>query len=126
MLFRSHAFQAVKPGGVILLLAECRDGVGSSTFLPNFEYASTTDMGKALLDFFVINGQTALTLAEKAQQSHILFVSSLPTEIVNKTGMLGVKSIDEAFSNAAPLWQNAKTGYLFPNANTFIPKPLEF
>ena len=34
-----HAFQAVKEGGVMIVLAECTEGFGKSTFLNWFQHA---------------------------------------------------------------------------------------
>ncbi|RMD89539.1 MAG: nickel-dependent lactate racemase, partial [Calditrichaeota bacterium] len=72
-----NAFQAVKAGGVILLLAECRDGIGSRTFLPWFDYPDVPQMLKALKENYTLNGTTALSVKLKSQQVHIILVSSL-------------------------------------------------
>ena len=60
-----HAFQVVKANGVLVVCAECRDGVGSKTFMPYFEHASSKAIADALLKDFKINGQTALALKKR-------------------------------------------------------------
>jgi len=87
-----HAFQAVKKGGHIIVLAECAEGVGSKSFLPYFEFGSAENIGRHLLRDYQINGHTALALKSKTEQVKIIFVSSLEKKIVKKTGMISAEN----------------------------------
>ncbi|MBN2414098.1 nickel-dependent lactate racemase [candidate division KSB1 bacterium] len=117
-----HAYQAVKPGGMIVLLAECPEGVGSETFMPYFEENSSADIGRCLLNDYKINGHTALSLKTKTENSRIYFVSKLDKEIVRKTGMLPCSTIEEALSFVLKELKavNPK-GYILPFANLYLP-----
>ncbi len=112
-----HAFQAVKQDGVLVILAQCREGIGSKTFLPYFDHATSKDIGKALLREFKINGQTALALKEKTEKSQIYFISDLEAELVEKMGMIPCKRFADV-----PLHQHKnKKGVILPHANITVP-----
>ena len=91
-----HAFAAVRPGGTILCCAECRDGVGSPTFLEWFSYPTSDDMKKALRSHYTLNGHTALSLRKKTETVQIHFVSGLSAEIVRKMGMIPSNTLQSA------------------------------
>ncbi|HJV36344.1 nickel-dependent lactate racemase, partial [Geomonas sp.] len=63
-----YASRALKPGGVMILLAECRDGYGHATFFNWFRYATCAELESALRKRYEINGQTAWSVKEKAQR----------------------------------------------------------
>lgn len=90
-----HAFQVVKDNGALIIFAECREGIGSKTFLPYFDYSTSTDIGRALKNNFKINGQTALTLKEKAEKCQIYLISELQKRIVEKIGMIPCKRLSD-------------------------------
>ncbi|MBN1481519.1 nickel-dependent lactate racemase [candidate division KSB1 bacterium] len=114
-----HAYQAVQKNGTLVVLAECREGVGSKTFLPYFEYGTTREIGQALLNDYRINGQTALALKEKTEKTKIYFISSLASDIVKKIGMIPCKTIEDAFSRIE-IGQHAK-GLIVPEAQITLP-----
>ena len=116
-----HAFQAVKKGGYIVMLAECREGIGSKTFLPYLDEGSAQQIGIKLLNDYQINGHTALALKSKAEQTTILFISRLDKEIVRKTGMIPVDGMDEALSYLDEKLEKGATGYIMPKASLLVP-----
>lgn len=116
-----HAFQAVKKGGHIIVLAECTEGIGSKSFLPYFEFGSAQKIGKQLLHDYKINGHTALALKSKAEQVKIIFVSSLEKEIVEKTGMIPAKNLAAAWEIVEKEIVPEATGYILPKASLIVP-----
>jgi len=116
-----HAFQAVKRGGYIVVLAECAEGIGSKSFLPYFEFGSAENIGRQLLKDYQINGHTALALKSKAEQAKIIFVSSLDNEIVEKTGMIPAKSLAAAWERVEKEIVPKATGYILPKASLTVP-----
>ncbi len=116
-----HAFQAVKENGQIIILAECREGIGSKTFMPYFDEGSSAAIGRKLLKDYKINGHTALALKCKTEKSKIILISQLPPSQVRKTGMIPAKDLAQAwYMIAADMVPNA-TGYIFPNAHIYVP-----
>jgi nickel-dependent lactate racemase len=95
-----HAYEAVFDGGVILCCAECRDGIGSPTFMRWFENTSITSMQHELLEHYTLNGHTALALQKKLTTIKIVFVSMLDPTLVRKMGMVPASSLDEGLTFA--------------------------
>ena len=116
-----HAFQAVKENGILVIFAQCREGIGSATFLPYFEYGTAQKIGEALMHDFKINGQTALSLKEKAEKAGIILISELETAIVQQTGMTPARSWREAMDIISGDLQKCKTGFIVPQAGITIP-----
>ena len=117
-----HAFQAVKKDGVLFVLAECREGIGSRTFLPYFDHGSSSSIGSSLLDDYQINGHTALALKSKTEQAKIIFLSDLAPDIVAKTGMIPATSMEQAMNIANFPLKTEATGYILPDAHVTVPE----
>lgn len=118
-----RAFYAVRPGGVIILLAKCAEGIGSSTFMEWFEYDSPEKLHHALVHNFKLNGTTALATMQKARECRILAVTDLPREVVGKLGFTPFESLmdayGEAFRELLP-FHNCRT-YVIPNGALTVP-----
>lgn len=72
-----NAAMFVRDGGLLLLYGECRDGIGSKTFLPWFTMDSFDAAFKELCQHYQGNGGTALAMMTKLQRIRIGMVSSL-------------------------------------------------
>jgi nickel-dependent lactate racemase len=90
------AFQIVEPGGTILAVAECAEGVGHPELLPWFRYERPEDLERELRRTYQIYGQTALATLTKARAADILLISSLPEDIVKTMHLHPVGGLDEA------------------------------
>ncbi len=67
----------VKDGGHLIVLAECRDGVGSKTFLPWLELGSYQTAFETLARNYEGNGGTALAMMEKSSRIRISLLTTL-------------------------------------------------
>ena len=76
-----HAANLVRDGGKLLVLAECRDGVGSNTFLPYFQYGGKDGAFRELCTQYVGNGGTALAMMEKTDRIRIYLKTELPESV---------------------------------------------
>lgn len=104
-LIQSHkaiemARHALRPGGTMVVLAACPEGMGHPTFFPWFRFRSEREFREELIRNYVINGQTALALFEKARRYHIHLISELPTEQVSATGLVPAASLAAALKTA--------------------------
>lgn len=72
-----NAAAFVKNGGQLVVLAECRDGVGSNTFLPWLEMGGYQAAFDKLAGNYEGNGGTALAMMEKLQRIQIALVTGL-------------------------------------------------
>src|SRR5205807_1837396 len=61
------ASRACSPGGTIVLLAECIDGLGRSDFLDWFDAGSSAGLAETLCQKYQVNGQTAWNLLRIAE-----------------------------------------------------------
>ncbi len=90
-----NAFDFVKPGGVMVILAECTEGLGSTTFLSWFNYDSRAEMEKALRENYKLHGGTALSLRLKTEKSRVYLYSKLADGDVEKIGLIPVKNVEQ-------------------------------
>ena len=116
-----HAFQFTRKNGALIMFAECSEGIGSSTFLPYFKLGSSKRIAERLAIDFQINGQTALSLKERAEQVNIVFVSELDATVVRSMGMTPCNSREDALSLLAADLRRYKTGVIMPQAAMTVP-----
>ena len=116
-----YASRALKPGGVMILLAECRDGYGNATFFNWFNYAGCFELESALRKRYEINGQTAWSVKEKAQRFRIVLVSQLPPEEVVVMGMIPAGNLQQAVDLALPMLPEDFRAYLIPEGGNVLP-----
>jgi nickel-dependent lactate racemase len=81
-----HAADFVGDGGRLIVLAQCRDGIGSDTFLPWFELGGWDAAFEALADHYEGNGGTALAMMAKCRRIDIGLVTELAAETVRRFG----------------------------------------
>ena len=111
------AAKACKDGGTIILLAECRDGLGRSDFLKWFESPSAAKLESRLREAYEVNGQTAWSLLTKAEQFRVILVSQLADDDVTRMRMTPVRSLDDALSELAA----SARGFMLPRGAAFLP-----
>jgi nickel-dependent lactate racemase len=116
-----NAAQLVKRNGVLILVAQCSQGIGSETFLQWFEYDSPSVAVAAMAKDYRLNATTALSVITMAEKANIIAVTALPPEIVLKMGLSPAATVAEALEIARPwLPANYKTCIL-PNASITLP-----
>jgi nickel-dependent lactate racemase len=116
-----YAAQALKVGGVMILLAECRDGFGNGTFFSWFRHKSLDEFETALRAQYEINGQTAYSLLQKAQRFRLILVSQFPPQQVEEMGMIPARTLDEAMELAAAMLPEEWRCFLMPEAGIVLP-----
>jgi lactate racemase len=116
-----YGSRALKPGGVMILLAECRDGYGNATFFNWFGYESCAELESALRKRYEINGQTAWSVKEKAERFRIVLVSQLPPEEVETMGMLPAQTLEQAYELASYMLPDDFRAYLIPEGGIVLP-----
>ena len=82
-----NAAMFVRDGGLLLLYGECRDGIGSTTFLPWFEMGSFAAAFNELSRNYQGNGGTALAMMTKLQRIRIGMVTGLDEATCRLIGM---------------------------------------
>ena len=115
-----NAYQAVKENGVIICFAECKDGIGSKTFLDWFGY-NKKDLKKNISKNYSLNAQTALSVIEKTGKVNIILISKLDQDIVKKMGMIPVCDNNDAFIDAQKYLNNDFSYYVIKNSSLVVP-----
>lgn len=117
-----NARLAVKPGGVIILAAECPEGFGERTFEQWMqEAASPDDLLERISKGFVLGGHKAAAIAAAAKQANICLVSSLDRSAAKNVLPWRSASIEDALRESfARLGPNA-TVLVMPDAHMTLP-----
>ena len=111
------AAYACNDGGTIVLLAECRDGLGRPDFLKWFESAGSRALAERLRNEYEVNGQTAWALLTKAERYRVCLVSELPAEQVKQMRMVPARSLAEALAGIED-----KEGFVMPRGAAVLPR----
>lgn len=111
------AAQACLDGGTIILLAECREGLGRPDFLKWFESADSSALETRLRTAYEVNGQTAWALLTKAERFRVHLVTSLADDDVRRMRMIPAGSVAEALAEVPT---DAK-GYIMPRGAALLP-----
>jgi nickel-dependent lactate racemase len=85
----------VRDNGILIVLAECPDEVGSKTFLPWFEMGGWGKAFERLARNYEGNGGTALSVMYKTQRIKIFLVTVLSDKICESIGIEKI-SMDQA------------------------------
>ena len=108
---------ACNDGGTIILLAECRDGLGRPDFLKWFEETDSRALAARLVNGYEVNGQTAWALLTKAERFRVCLVSELPADDVRRMRMIPVRTIEEALEHAGN-----GDGFIMPRGAAVLPR----
>jgi nickel-dependent lactate racemase len=113
------AAHACEDGGAIVLLAECRDGLGRPDFLKWFEEKDSRALENRLRHSYEVNGQTAWSLLTKAERYRVYLVSDLPEEAVRQLRMIPARSLNDALNEI----DHDHKAYVMPHGARFLPYP---
>lgn len=118
-----NAYQALAPGGRIVLLAPCPEGLGGAQFTQWLEIGSRENIIAALRQRSEINGQTALSTREKAPAT--IMVTELSEDHVQLLGARKARTLQGAIDRALGDLREAGTAeptvYLIPSAAYSVP-----
>ncbi len=95
-----NASFATREGGTIILVTECRDGLGPPDWAQWFELGEEEEIERELRKGFTIPGFIALKTVSLTRRFHVILVSRLKAEGAKRTGMSQASSIDEALRMA--------------------------
>jgi nickel-dependent lactate racemase len=112
------ASSACKDGGTIILLAECRDGLGRSNFLQWFDSPDSHSLEMRLKDHYEVNGQTAWSLMLKTERFSVHLISELAAQDVSYMNMQASKTLADSLQKVTTF----KSGYLMPRGAAILPR----
>jgi len=118
----NNAYQAIKSGGTIILLAECLEGYGESTFKNWIEEEnSPDDIIERLNKKFVLGGHKAYAIAKLTKEVEVILVSSLPPEKVRKLFFIPMENISQALNYIQDKYGKDFQAYILPSGNAVLP-----
>lgn len=103
------ASHACRDGGTIVVLAECRDGLGRDDFLKWFDAGDSDALARMLCESYQVNGQTAWSLLKIAERFDIRIVTKLPAQKIALTRMKHQESLAAALEGTGGI-----EGYIIP------------
>jgi nickel-dependent lactate racemase len=96
-----NAAHAVRDGGVVILLAECSEGLGNKTFEAWMREAhSPDDVLDRIQREFVLGGHKAAAVAAVLKRASVYLVSSMPADLVRSYGLESFAGLPEALEAA--------------------------
>jgi len=118
----NNAYQAVKPGGTIILLAECAEGYGEATFKKWIEEANTPDdIIKRSKKKFILGGHKAYGIARVVKEVEVILISSLPKKKVRKLFFIPMINLSYAIDYVKGKHGEDFLAYILPSGNTVLP-----
>ncbi len=127
-LFQAHktmenAVRVTKKGGVTLLIAECRDGIGPSTFVNWLKrYETSQEMKERLLRKFEFGAHKSFFLARLTEKADVFLVSSIPEKSVKRLFVKPVASLEEALKRAFEKLGPSPLTYILPQGGLVFPR----
>lgn len=117
-----NASYAVQEGGVIILVSECSEGVGSQPFLEFFKQGDVGNMNDRLHADFTMPGFISLRTANICQKTPVILISSLSDELVKEVKMIPAHSSAEALQLASQLLgRQPEFVYIMPHGGSTFP-----
>jgi nickel-dependent lactate racemase len=114
-----HASAFVHDGGRLVVLAQCRDGIGSDTFLPWFAIGDWDTAFDRLSDRYVGNGGTALAMMAKTRRIDIELVTDMDRGFARQIGV-GTLSQEQL---QKVLDRHRGSMAVIPNAGMLVQRP---
>ena len=118
-----NAYHAVKPGGTIVLIAECREGIGNTVCEQWINEAnSIQDIEERLKKCFILGGHKAYAIAKVAKEVDLILLSSLNKELTKKLFMEPAEDIEQAIKLIREKHGDGFRSYIIPSGSTILPQ----
>ncbi len=122
-----NAYQTVKSGGTIVLVAECREGLGNTVFKKWIEEAQKIDdIEERLKKGFILGGHKAYAIAKVAKEVDIILLSSLSKNQVKKLFMIPAEEMKQALALIQEKHGNGFQCYVMPNGSIVLPQTKKY
>jgi nickel-dependent lactate racemase len=96
-----NAAQAVRDGGILILVAECGEGFGNKTFEAWLcEAHSPEAVLERIQRDFVLGGHKAAAVASVLNRARVHLVSSMPQDLVRGCGLTPFEDVERALETA--------------------------
>lgn len=113
-----NATRAVKKGGTLILLAECREGGGAPDFFNWVDPLKRGVLDEELRANFTIGGYIFYAACESISKSHVMMLSSIDKEVVKDMKITASDNIEDLLNN---IDFNGKDVYVIPYGGNVVP-----
>jgi len=123
-LYQAHkAIENVKPvltdGGILILLAKCKDGVGNRTFYDLL--ASKRDVFQVVKEKYTLGGHKALKIVQLLNRARIFAVTDLPSKMLQDISIVPFANIQSALDEAVKLKGSEARVLIVNDAGVAVP-----
>ncbi len=121
----AHASQIVRPGGTVILVAECRRGVGDSLYERWMTDASSLDevVDRFRREGFQLGAHKAYLFARDMTKAKVLLVSSLSNALAERLFFTPFPTLSAALDAALAEHDRPPRVAILPEAPTVVPVP---
>jgi nickel-dependent lactate racemase len=118
-----HALGAVRDGGVLIALLECREGIGNQVFEEwAHQYPSYDELSHQIQTNFIMGGHKIFYMAQGANRVHQYLISTLdPQELKQHYYVTPFKSIKDALNAAFDQIGHDATIWAMPHGTDVLP-----
>lgn len=121
-----NAKHAVRPGGTVILMGACGEGMGSARFQQWFEEAACSrDLIDRVHRHFELGGHKAAAIAMVLERAEIFLVSEMEDAFVRRLFMTPMPSAQEAFDLAMARHGENATVIAMPYGGSTLPRCAE-
>lgn len=118
------AAAAVRPGGTVILVAECPEGLGEKTFTRWINEAGCLDdIFTRFTRGFELGGHKAFAIAQVLREKEVVLVSGLGRELTEKLYMTYAPNLQWALDYLAQKHGSDYRCYVLPQAGMVYPMP---
>jgi nickel-dependent lactate racemase len=117
-----NAAYAVRDGGILILVAECLEGLGNQTFEVWMTGASSPDdLLERIQQEFVLGGHKAAAVAAVLKRAQVYLVSVLPDELVRQCGVVPFDNLATALDTALDEIGSDASVLVLPQGGSILP-----
>lgn len=118
-----NAKHAVKPGGVVILIGSCKEGLGEGVFEKWIREAHCPqDLTSRVQTNFQLGGHKAAAIAMVLENTDVYLVSEMPKELVEKCFLKPFGSAQEALDTAFRKFGSEATVLAMPYGGSTLPQ----
>jgi len=117
-----HADHATKDGGTIILLAECRAGLGEEIFADWMKEAEEpADNVKRIKEKFILGGHKAFAISKVAQNKEIILISALSEETTEMLFAKKIATLADALDYVEKKYEGNYKAIIMPQGSLTVP-----
>lgn len=118
-----NAVEAVKPGGTLILIAKCNDGIGGDDDIKDIieNYSNTFEREKCLRERYSISKYVGYYISDIADKYNLIIVTDLDEKLLKNTNVKVVQTLDAAMNAVNDKYGDNYSLYVIPHSASVMP-----